>query len=79
MRGVAPAALQGDLMAKKLLDRIMDTVQWAVDQRWAKHLERLRGYVDHLDYLSALGRQERSRRKPKLRLIRHRNDNGGTR
>jgi hypothetical protein len=48
--------------------------QWAVDQGLAQHPERLRGYLDQLEYLSTLGRQARARRKPKLRLIRPRHE-----
>ena len=48
--------------------------QWAVEQGLAQHPERLRGYLDQLDYLSTVGRQARARRKPTLRLIRPKHD-----
>jgi hypothetical protein len=64
--GIKPGELVATTEATKAFAR------WGVAQGLAKHPERLCGYVDQLDYLSTLGRQERGPRRPKLRLIRPR-------
>jgi hypothetical protein len=66
--GIKPGELVATTEASKAF------AQWAVGQGLAQHPERLRGYVDQLDYLSTLARQARGRRKPKLRLIHPRPD-----
>jgi hypothetical protein len=73
---LAPEGLQGiksgELAATPEATKAF--VQWAVDQGLAQHPERLPGLLDQLDYQATVGRQQRTRRKPKLRLIRPRQD-----
>jgi hypothetical protein len=48
---IAPGELVATTEATKAF------ASWAVEHGLAKHPERLRGYLDHLDYLSAVDRQ----------------------
>jgi hypothetical protein len=62
----------GELVARPAATKAF--VQWAVDRGLAQHPERLPGLLEHLNYQTTLERQACGRRKPKLRLIRPRQD-----
>ena len=70
----APAGLNGikpgELAARPEATKAF--VQWAVDQGFAQHPERLPQLLNGLNYHATLERQAMARKKPKLRLIRPR-------
>ena len=71
LEGIKPGELSATPEATKAF------MQWAVDQGMARQPERLPGLLDQMNYLTTLERQQRKRRRPKLRLLRPRPDENG--